>query len=131
MQFAFMDRMSSNEASSSCLPQESIHPACMISFTSCSKIGLKSNLPSVLTGMDLRQGFCCLHLLQWHLRSKLMQIVLSRTPSNTHYKIRRDFTQSESTRKRGYLGLVSGTCLLDEAQQPWVPQVNPEKATAK
>ena len=64
-------------------------PTCMVSSTSWSKIGTKSNLPAVLTGMDLRQGIGCLHVLQWHLLSKLVQIILSRIPTNAHYRIRR------------------------------------------
>lgn len=96
--------MSSNEAGSSCLPRESIHPTCTISFTSCFKIGRKSNLPAVLTGMDLRQGIGCLHLLQYHLLSELVQIMLSRSPTNTHYRIRRDLYILRMCEETGMFG---------------------------
>lgn len=104
MQFTCMGRMSSNEAGSSCLPQESIHPTYMVYFISCFKIGTKSNLPAVPTGMDSRQGIGCLHVLQWHLLSQLVRIILSRSPLNTHYRIRRDLYTAWIWEEMGMFG---------------------------
>lgn len=95
MQITRMDRMSFNEAGSSCLPQKCIHRTCMLSLTSCFTTGTKSNLLSVPTGMDLRQGISCLHVLQWHLLYELVQIILSRSLTDNPYRIRRDLSTCE------------------------------------